>query len=144
MYKTLGDHIVVLLGCSSPVVLRPHEGNRYQFVGACLVAGLSNCAALLGPLPQPWMVVRTVGYGKRNIHHFYNTDTGERTEEDPRLASLAGSDWARFDREPDPDDPQVFDYFRNKKTGEVMNSDPRLLPESLVARGVPLETFTLI
>jgi hypothetical protein len=34
--------------------------------------------------------------------------------------------------------------FRNKVTGEEINSDPRLLPEELVARGIRLQTIKLV
>lgn len=75
---------------------------------------------------------------------FLDLETGEETIEDPRLESLEGSNWERVDHEPTLDDPEVFDYFRNKETGEVINSDPRLLPEALKARGVYLTTFCLV
>jgi hypothetical protein len=33
--------------------------------------------------------------------------------------------------------------YQHKVTGEVINSDPRLLPEALGVRGVKVQTFTI-
>jgi hypothetical protein len=83
-------------------------------------------------------------FGNRYKYRFYNRDTKELVQEDPRLEGTNLGNWERFDHEPEPDDPPVFDYFRHKETGEVINSDPRMLPKALEARGVKLESFMLI
>lgn len=41
-------------------------------------------------------------------------------------------------------DPNNCCRFRNTRTGEVVNSDPRLFPEALEARGVDVRTITLV
>ena len=74
---------------------------------------------------------------------YMNLQTGKQTLEDPRL-DLLPPEWMRMTYERTPDDPAYFARFRNNATGEVINSDPRLSPEALRARGVELETFSLI
>jgi hypothetical protein len=106
------------------------------------VYGLHDGRSILGPLPRPWVVQVSPGYGSRHVYQFYNSETRELTQEDPRLGEL--EDWERIDHTPEADDPEVFDYFRHKKSGEAMNSDPRLLPEALRKRGVRLINFALV
>lgn len=136
----------MFLGCPTPVVLRP-LANRgegcFRYLGPCIMPGLTDCIPFLGPLPSPWVTRKSRGYGGRADFLFLNPETGETTKEDPRLESLDGTDWERIDHEPCADDPEYFDYFRNTKTGEVMNSDPRLLPDNLRRKGVGLEIFSL-
>jgi hypothetical protein len=67
----------------------------------------------------------------------------EETIHDPWLGPLP-PEWECFPRERTNNDPKIYEGFRNKVTGEVMNSDPRKLPEALEARGVKLETFHLV
>jgi hypothetical protein len=83
----------------------------------------------------------------RILYHFFNAETGEHTTEDPRLEPHP--EWERIDledlgRDLTGDDPEFCDFFRNKSTGELINYDPRLLPEALKARGVQLRNFTLV
>jgi len=55
--------------------------------------------------------------------------------------------WERYaDRELDGNEPEYCDYFRRVKDGkvEVINHDPPMTPEALLARGVNLEKFSLI
>jgi len=142
-----GDLITVFLGCPIPVLLRPlaDRGVGYfQYLGPCSIPGLTDCIPFLGPLPSPWITRKPDGYGGRGDFLFLNTETGERTKEDPRLEPLNRTDWERIDHVPCADDPYFFDYFKNVKTSEVINSDPRLLPDNLRRRGVNLETFTLV
>jgi hypothetical protein len=133
---------VVLLGSPSPLVLRTQEANL-EVIGECFVHGLNDAIPLLGPLPLHWKVVGGWGHGNRYLFKFLNTETGESTSEDPRLTSFE-CDWERIDREPDSNDPELYDFFKHKRTGEIMNSDPRMLPEILKANGVKLTTFCLI
>jgi hypothetical protein len=135
---------VVLLGCPSPLVLRPHSGGSFEVIGECFVHGLNDAIGLLGPLPSPWKVIGGWGHGNRYLFRFSNADTGESTHEDPRLSPLTESDWERFGHEPDANDPEIYDFFKHKNTGEIMNSDPRMLPESLKIKGIKLTSFSLI
>lgn len=102
-----------------------------------------DSGSLLGRLPDPWRVRLGWESGGIYLGRYYNSSTGVLTEEDPRLDSLP-VEWERVQADRTPDDPLVFALFRNKVTGEVMNSDPRLLPEALKEHGVDLKTFQLI
>lgn len=46
-----GDQICIILGCRSPLVLRPTTEGTYTVVGECYIHGLMQDEALLGPLP---------------------------------------------------------------------------------------------
>jgi hypothetical protein len=138
----IGDHVVVLLGSSSPLVLRPQK-TGLQLIGECFIDGLTDTTSFLGPLPHPWKVVGGWGRNERYRFHYLNVETSESTLEDPRLTPF-GSDWERIDYEPDGNDPEFHDFFRHKITGKIMNSNPRLLPEMLLEKGVTLTRFCII
>ena len=99
-----------------------------------------NCEALLGPLPKPWIAKRDLGSFGEFQSRFYNSDTLEVVglEADPRLGPVS-DDWENLEN----DDPHRIQKWKNKATGETINSDPRLLPQALIERGVKLQTFTL-
>jgi hypothetical protein len=137
-----GDMIVVLLGFDKPVILREAYSDRFRVIGPCFVHGLDDANALLGPLPKPWKVQISDGYVNRDQYRYFNEETGETTLEDPRLEPI--NDWERINHEPEADEPETYDYFRNRETGFIMNSDPRMSPEALEARGLPVRLFTLI
>jgi hypothetical protein len=144
-----GDIICVFLGCSRPLVLRPLAKDQYQLVGSAFIYGLHDAIPLLGPLPREWRVQcgPYSEHSQRTLYRFFNSDTGELTADDPRLEPHP--DWERVEVEDlgrvlTGDDPEVCDFFRNKTTEELINYDPRLLPEALEARGVPLRTFSLV
>lgn len=126
------------------MILRPTASSiGFEIIGPCLVHGLMDAEALLGTLPNPWIVELyrdNLGYARL---HFRNTDTKELTVEDPRLDPVS-PEWERFEHDRTQDDPRWFAYYRNKVTGEVMNSDPRMLPDELRNRGVNLEMFCLV
>lgn len=111
-------------------------------VGDCFVYGLHDAIPLLGPLPAPWRGIAAWVRGDRRVLRFANSETKEVRVEDPRLSPLAG--WERVERELDRDDPTIYDFFRNKDTGEVVNYDPRLEPGALEARGLKLEWLDLV
>ncbi|KAK4446413.1 HET-domain-containing protein [Podospora aff. communis PSN243] len=137
-----GDIICVLLGCASPVLLRETSpGGHFQVIGTCYVYGLEDAIGLLGPLPEPWVGHLENRPGTRRRLVFHNKETGEYSHDDPRLGDLGG--WERLGVVTEADDPEVFEYFQHKESREVMNSDPRMLPEALKARGVELTTFVL-
>jgi len=67
------------------------------------------------------------------------------SKQDPRLGDIHSSfEWETAEQEKTPDDPQLFAPHRNKRTGEIINSDPRLSLEALLQRGVKLEQFRLV
>ncbi|KAJ5636377.1 uncharacterized protein N7484_009690 [Penicillium longicatenatum] len=89
-----GDFICILLGCHSPVVLRPaadymksNEGSMFHIVGECYVLGLTEGESLLGPLPAN--IRRKFGTNADwgVYSYFENMDTGHESLEDPRLPS---------------------------------------------------------
>lgn len=126
------------------MLLRPQPQGKYLIVGECCVYGLHDATSLLGPLPRPWTLqVFEDTTGSLCIYRYFNSDTGELSDNDPRLGPLP-EHWEKLDVERTADDPGIFQKFRNKVTGEIMNSDPRLLPEALRERGVNLQTFTLM
>jgi hypothetical protein len=94
------------------------------------VHGFCDTVGLLGPLLTPWEIHCYSGHLSRNVGLYFNTETGVSTYEDPRLGTVP-QDWeiAR---------PGTFALgnvripsYRSKKTGEITDRDPRLLPDSL-------------
>jgi len=142
-----GDYICVLLGSNDAVFLRPNTAGSpgiFQVVGSGYIHGLSDAAALLGTIPVPWTVhVDDDDVGEYR-HRFFNSVTGQyhSLSEDPRLEPLS-TEWERVPRDRTAEDPPVYEVFRNKSNGEEMNSDPRMLPKALMARGVCLQKFQL-
>lgn len=126
------------------MVLRPQADGCFKVVGECYIHGLCDATAFLRQLATPWIVQLLPGRsGMFNEYCFKNTETGQATNEDPRLGPLPGG-WERLDAERSSDDPEFCEKFRNTVSGEVLNSDPRLEPEALKARGVGLTEFVLI
>ena len=96
--------------------------------------------ALLGPLPEPWDAKRKPEPAGISQPVFYNRDTKDayNLRGDPRLGPIP-DDWEQLEN----DDPHRLQKWKNVATGEVINSDPRLLPSALRERGVKLQTFLL-
>jgi hypothetical protein len=125
------------------MILRPIDCEKFLVVGEAYIHGLEDAIGVLGPLPTHWKAfIRGDSLG-RPLHRYVNLTTWEETAEDPRLDVLP-PEWERIAYERSPDDPALFEVFKNSVTGETINSDPRLSPEALRARGVKLETFQLI
>ncbi|KAH9905372.1 HET-domain-containing protein [Xylariomycetidae sp. FL2044] len=140
-----GDEIFVILGCDVPMVLRPTQNGEYAVIGDCYVHGIMDDEAVLGGLPHPWRVLVKDDANGLMKARYYNDDTGDETSEDPRLAEvLLPPEWEPIDREWTTADPLYCKWFKHRETGEVINSDPRLFPEALRERGVPLKTITLV
>jgi hypothetical protein len=138
-----GDLITALLGCNTPIVLREMSDNQFQVIGSCYIHGLMEGESLLGQLPEPWKAQIHVDSNEIRKPYYVNTITGESTDESRWLGPLS-SEWERVPAVRAPEDPILFTRFRNKDTGELVNWDPRLLPEALEARGVKLRKFELI
>ncbi|KAM0264110.1 hypothetical protein ACHAQJ_000855 [Trichoderma viride] len=144
-----GDIICVIPGCNSPVVLRPTIDGNFQLVGESFVYGLNDGQALLGDLQYPWRV-QIFDHPDQDFrieHRYYNADTGKTTVSDPRLEDHP--EWERVSLEDlgrtlTGDDPIILEFFKNKITGEIMDSDPRLLPEALQGREIELQWFTIV
>ncbi|KAL9018203.1 MAG: hypothetical protein Q9185_004476 [Variospora sp. 1 TL-2023] len=134
------DCIVVLLGCQSPMVLRPTDDGSFLVVGECYVQGLMDGEALLGPLPSNWRrVSRFYEETKTSWDAFNDRDRGIWQVEDPRLGPLPEG-WC----EQEHPKQHLYARFRDKTTDVVDWHDPRLLPSSLRDRGVELQEFNLV
>ncbi|OTA62266.1 HET-domain-containing protein [Hypoxylon sp. EC38] len=147
-----GDKVFVILGCDVPMLLRPTTTGEYKVIGDCygMLHGIMYGEAILGPIPRPWKVVILREEDWRHRAHYWKVNIDdesieEKSTEDPRLEQIPiPPEWEPIEWERTRADPLNCKKFRNRDTGEVINSDPRLFPEALEARGVPLRTITLI
>jgi hypothetical protein len=142
----VGDHVCVIPGCDVPILLRMRSDGGYEVVGECYIPGLMDGEGLLGPLPEPWRMRIVPGSEVLWAPGYFNLSTGTLSQEDPRLAALGcvPDEWEAIQPERMPDDPKYFQKFRNKSIGEIINSDPRLIPNALKARGIQLEVLWLV
>lgn len=94
---------------------------------------------------MPWAAhVFNDSTGVFTVLRFYNAETKITRDEDPRLGPLP-EEWEAVNRgERTSEDPRIYRCFKNKRTGEIVNSDPRMEPEVLRGRGVELRTFALV
>ncbi|KAI1353846.1 HET-domain-containing protein [Xylaria sp. FL0043] len=140
-----GDEVFIILGCNSPMIVRPTPNGEYEVVGSCYIHGVMDGEALLGELPCPWTVETQIDERGVWTPCFQNDDLDEWTEDDPRLDSIPlPAEWEPIEFEWTRSDPDNCRKFRNRDTGEIINTDPRLLPEALLERGIPVKTITLI
>lgn len=109
--------------------------------------GMSDGEALFPkqPLPKPWALQYLHDDRAQSVRPFFvNTSSGEKTQSDPRLPPFT-DEWELLPSRPKTiDDPEVFLEFRNRKTGEILNADPRLTSVALQQRGVQVRSFALI
>ncbi|KAL8653827.1 MAG: hypothetical protein Q9226_003688 [Calogaya cf. arnoldii] len=110
-----GDEICIILGCSSPVVLRSDDnGFSYRVVGECYLDGIMRGEALLGLLPKGWMLIRKY-YPEYHGRYwaFFDGNTGQTQVDDPRLGPLpAGWRLRTHTKE------NASNWFVNDGTGE--------------------------
>ncbi|KAI1348743.1 hypothetical protein F5Y01DRAFT_291505 [Xylaria sp. FL0043] len=138
-----GDLVCVFLGCHIPMLLRPlPSGSGYKAIGPTQTHGIMDGEAILGDLPRPWKVEFYRDNIGVSVLHFRNEETDNLTRNDPRLGPLPDQ-WERIERDRTPHDSRIFSEFRHKVTGEVMNSDPRMMGDELEKRGVDLQTFEI-
>lgn len=135
----LGDQVVVLLGCESPVLLRLARGS-YQVVGQCYVQGLMCAEALLGPMAEGWEYIKRQDQNSGRYHDaFIHNPSGRVQFEDPRLGQLPEGWHLHHEQE---------GVYVNDRTGEVFGkayaTDPRMTSEELRLRGVEMRTFRLV
>jgi hypothetical protein len=121
-------------------------GPTFHIIGDCYVHGLDDGIVLLGPLPKHIQVqIDKSPSGYSAMHIYRNIKTGDTSQEDPRLPTLDKTIWERLPlRERQLDDPALVQHFRDQRTREVVDSDPRLLPDALRRRGVILQSFDLV
>lgn len=133
----LGDDVFILLGCKVPVILRPRYSEVYELIGCCYLHGVMDGEALLGPLGFPWEMSIRNRSGNAQIA-YYNVNAGKHRHTDPRLDKIpCPSLWEDISWNYSREGPNNCTKFRNKATGEVINSDPRLSMEALNERGLP-------
>jgi hypothetical protein len=138
-----GDIVTVLLGCRSPIVLRPTIVGRYKVVGEAYCDGFMDGEALLGALPDSFEAILRHGGnggGGRDYRWTYlNKVTGNFQVEDPRRGPLPpGWDIVSHAEE------EFWQLFKNNETGAETECDPRLTSGELRRRGVPLQVFDLV
>ena len=135
-----GGEIVVILGCNSPIVLRP-TAQGYLVIGECYLHGYMQAESLLGPLPHPWKCVNRYNEALREYFTcFFNKETNQYQLDDPRLGPLPDG-W----RVKNHSEEASWNCYVNENTGEDAGEfDPRLTPEALKQRGVNLQKFRLI
>lgn len=140
----IGDIICTFIGAGVPVVLRPAFEATYTLIGEYYIHGLMNGESLLGSLPSSGQLLFIADGTTFKVPGYWNLETNSLGE-DPRLENMLPN-WEKIevDHVTNPNLPILYVPHKNKLTGEVINSDPRLLPEVLIARGVKLEQFFLI
>jgi hypothetical protein len=135
------DKVYVSLGCHVPIVLRPmliHGApEQHQVMGLSYIHGLMEGQGLLGPLPKPWTMV--VEEFQPIEVAFYNSETEDITIDDPRLGALP-EEWEEVEIEDETQSLHALRHYRHRDLGEVIDPDPRKLPDALRARGVKLKT----
>ena len=135
-----GDEVCVLLGCQTPLVLRPCGDGSHKVVGECYIDGFMDGAACLSPLPNKWQLVLRYFEKYSGLYKaFLDHQTGEFQIEDPRLGPLPAG-WYICDHER----KDAWNLYANDETGERTQFDPRMTPEALTARGVKIGEFRLV
>jgi hypothetical protein len=124
------------------MILRSDNAESYSFIGNSVVNGLEDGKELLGPLPDGWILVINWEYGQFNPV-FKNTETNECFYEDPRLVDM-DDDWECINEEAMKSSMYAVRRYKHKVTGETCVGDPRMTPDALRARGVPIETISLV
>lgn len=136
-----GDQACIILGCRVLLLLRPNDAQTYKVVGECYIDGFMEGEALLGALPTDWQRVNRYfpdlgGYWDA----FVNVQSGVIKVEDPRLGPLPAG-WRIADHE----EKYAYNLFSNEELGITeTETDPRLSPEALRARGVKLQEIRLV
>lgn len=129
------------------MVLRRTSEGTYQVIGDCFVHGIMDGEAILGPLASSYHIEsRDDGLDfEAFIPVYVENSTRREQREDPRLQNIPlPQEWESFQKERTRDDALYYSMFRNKNTGEIVNSDPRLFPEALRERGVLVQRITLV
>lgn len=140
-----GDIACAFLGCKSAMLLRGSTRRGFQVVGECYVHGMDDGVGLLGLLPVGCRVQLTKdssGHAQSSYLYYSGKET-KTSLDDPRLGPVPYP-WQRVDVDRPRGGPALWACFRNQETGELIDSDPRLLPDALETMGVPLESFELI
>ena len=134
------DEVCTLLGCQSPLILRPCGDGYHKVVGECYIDDFMDGAACLGPLPNRWQLVkRHFEEFSSSYSAFLNHQTGEFQIEDPRLGPLPAGWYISDHKKKD-----AYNRYANDETRERSWSDPRMRPEALKARGTDVREYRLV
>jgi hypothetical protein len=132
-----GDYIVVILGCSNPMVLRSTIPGYYEVIGDCNLHGFRDFQGLLGPLPDGWYVEDNPQQAEVDIR-FVDSKTGQKSREDPRLPGIPPGYKVVIKND-------GVRWFHHSETGKWYSEDPRLWDvEFLRARGVDIKDIVLV
>lgn len=138
-----GDQVVVLLGCYAPVIVRPTYSpngtlSAYRVIGPSYHPGLASGEGLLGPMTPDW---RLSWIDVNDPHQTFKNENGSTSLHDPRLEGVElPKGWIELlDNNGSP-----YWWFYDGQQHISTGNDPRLKPEELKARGVPVETFVLV
>ncbi|KAL9589496.1 MAG: hypothetical protein Q9203_001714 [Teloschistes exilis] len=145
-----GDEVCIILGCQSPLLLRPTHNGNYEVVGECYLQGVMHGEAILGPLPAPWTSAKVIFVPGQGFQSgFFNGKTRETRIEDPRLGPLPPG-WRILE----DDWMKSLPKYVNDETGEGFGTgehyhinefyDPRMTAQALIARGVTLRKIDLV
>lgn len=129
------------------MILRPTAEDTRHVVGDCYMYGVMDGEALLGPFSEDYRVDGQYGLNEvvEGVPGYTDKNTGVQQREDPRLTRIPlPTAWEAIEWNWTRNDPASCSKHRNKQTGEIINSDPRLFPEALRDRGVPITRITLV
>lgn len=127
------------------MLLRPKAGGTFEVISTYFIHDIMDGEALLNRLPSPWSINVTLDSDGVARPKYFNSTSNTVSREDPRLSNLPLlPEWEPIEWERTREDPIFCQKFKNNVTGEGINSDPRLLPEALMATGINLETIKLV
>lgn len=140
-----GDMVTVFLGCDSAMILGPTGvRDEYRLVREANCDGIWDGEALLGPLPSNFAFVDKNSENMKAYYAaFMNYETRNLQFKDPRLTNVPlPAGWSIYH---EPKDEERI-WFQDEKSGVILarDHDPRMTPESLRARGIPIQTFNLV
>ena len=134
-----GDQVHILLGCQSPMLLRPEDTGTFSVVGECYIHGLMDGEAFLGPFPRNWKrVLRTDRDSQSLWDAFVDREAGLLQIEDPRLGPLP-SGWRIVGHSLE----RLYCNYQEEATGVASMFDPRMLSGSLRNLGADLREIRL-
>ncbi|KAI4201529.1 MAG: hypothetical protein LQ350_003144 [Teloschistes chrysophthalmus] len=134
------DVVVMVLGCQSPMVLRPTNTAEYLVVGECYIHGMMSGELFLGSLPTNWQRVDRYAeeYGE-DYDAFIDREKGVWQARDPRLGPLPEG-WVEVEHP----EQHLYAMFRNEVEKSITGFDPRMRPPYLRDRGFTLQEFKLV
>lgn len=134
-----GDEIFAVPGCRDPLILRPFgDSGCYKIAGPCFMSSLMWSEAAWGPLPEGWKAKKL----SDDLGYEFTDPDGRTTDRDPRRGPLPPGWHEAIHSDGKPAWYKLGD--EEAKEDSWARTDPRLTPERLRARGVKVETLTLI